>query len=161
MVELESGRQLRVEKIREGTVIDHITSGTALAVLRILNISGREGFIVSILMNVPSKKLGKKDIVKIEGREISPKEVAEIALVAPKATINIIRDFKVIKKEQVKLPSIVKDIIRCPNQRCITNSQEPVKQLFYVENEDPVVLRCHYCSVLIEKDEIIKQFYRE
>ncbi|MCX8176079.1 MAG: aspartate carbamoyltransferase regulatory subunit [Candidatus Bathyarchaeota archaeon] len=160
MTESESGRQLRVEKIREGTVIDHITSGTALAVLRILNISGREGFIVSILMNVPSKKLGKKDIVKIEGREISPKEVAEIALVAPKATINIIRDFNVIKKEKVKLPSIVKDIIKCPNQRCITNSQEPVKQLFYVENEDPVVLRCHYCNVLIEKDEIIKQFYK-
>ncbi|MGP3667266.1 MAG: aspartate carbamoyltransferase regulatory subunit [Candidatus Bathyarchaeota archaeon] len=159
MTEPESGRQLRVEKIREGTVIDHITSGTALAVLRILNISGREGFIVSILMNVPSKKLGKKDIVKIEGREISPKEVAEIALVSPKATINIIRDFNVIKKEKVKLPAIVKDIIKCPNQRCVTNSQEPVKQLFYVENEDPIVLRCHYCNVLVEKDEIIKQFY--
>ena len=89
MVELESGRQLRVEKIREGTVIDHITSGTALAVLRILNISGREGFIVSILMNVPSKKLGKKDIVKIEGREISPKEVAEIALVEENSGLTV------------------------------------------------------------------------
>ena len=152
---------LRVSKIKDGTVIDHITSGHALDVVKILGITGKSGNIVTIAMNVPSKRMGKKDIVKIEGREISPKEVAEIALVAPKATINIIRDFKVIKKEQVKLPSIVKDIIRCPNQRCITNSQEPVKQLFYVENEDPVVLRCHYCSVLIEKDEIIKQFYRE
>jgi len=155
---LKTGRKLRVEKIREGTVIDHITGGTALAVLRILKITGHEGFIVSVLMNVPSRKLGKKDIVKIEGREISPKEVAEIALVAPKATINIIRNFNVIKKEKVKLPKIVKNIVKCTNPSCITNSKEPVKQIFHVESEDPVILRCYYCGTLLGKNEIIEQF---
>jgi aspartate carbamoyltransferase regulatory subunit len=64
--------ELRVKKICDGTVIDHIAAGNALAVLRILGIKGREGTVVSILMNVPSKTLGKKDIVKIEGRELSP-----------------------------------------------------------------------------------------
>lgn len=147
-----------MEKIREGTVIDHITGGTALAVLRILKITGHEKFIVSVLMNVPSKKLGKKDIVKIEGREISPKEVAEIALVAPKATINIIRNFNVVKKEKVKLPKVVKGIVKCTNPSCITNSPEPVEPVFYVESEDPIVLRCYYCSTLLDKSAIVKQF---
>jgi len=155
---LKAYRKLRVEKIREGTVIDHITGGTALAVLRILNITGHEGFIVSVIMNVPSKKLGKKDIVKIEGREISPKEVAEIALVAPKATINIIRDFNVVKKEKVKLPDIVKDIIKCTNPSCITNSPEPVKPVFHVKSKDPILLRCYYCGTILDKNAIIKQF---
>ncbi|RLI04622.1 aspartate carbamoyltransferase regulatory subunit [Candidatus Bathyarchaeota archaeon] len=155
---LKTGKKLRVEKIREGTVIDHITNGTALAVLRILKISGHEGFIVSVLMNVPSKKLGKKDIVKIEGREISPTEVAEIALVAPKATINIVRNFEVIRKEKVKLPEIVKGIVKCTNPSCISNSREPIEPSFYVENEDPVILRCYYCGTILEKEAIIKQF---
>jgi len=155
---LKASRKLRVEKIREGTVIDHITGGTALAVLRILKITGHEKFIVSVLMNVPSKKLGRKDIVKIEGREISPKEVAEIALIAPKATINIIRNFNVVKKEKVKLPEVVKGIVKCTNPSCITNSPEPVEPVFHVESEDPIILRCYYCGTLLDKNAIVKQF---
>ena len=152
-------KELRVEKIRDGTVIDHITAGTALAVLRILGITGREGYVVSVLMNVPSRKLGRKDIVKVEGRELSPEEVDKIALVAPKATINIIRNFEVFRKEQVKPPSIIMGILKCPNMSCITNSREPVKPTFHVEVEgDRLNLRCHYCGIILERDEILKQF---
>ena len=88
---------LRVSKIKDGTVIDHITSGHALDVVKILGITGKSGNIVTIAMNVPSKRMGKKDIVKIEGRELKAEEVDKIALIAPNATINIIRDYKVVE----------------------------------------------------------------
>src|SRR4029077_13876464 len=84
-----------VKKIRNGTVIDHISAGHALDVLKILRISGGEGDIVSVAMNVPSKTDSKKDIVKVENRELKPGEVDKIALIAPGATINIIRDYEV------------------------------------------------------------------
>ena len=152
-------RELRVEKIRDGTVIDHITAGTALAVLRILGITGREGYIVSVLMHVPSRKLGRKDIVKVEGRELDPDEVDRIALVAPKATINIIRNFEVARKEPVKPPSMIRGVLKCPNVACITNSREPVKPTFYVEGEgDNLSLRCYYCGTIMRREEFLKQF---
>lgn len=153
-----ASEELRVEKIKDGTVIDHIDAGTALAVLRILSITGREGYVVSLLMNVPSKKLGKKDMVKVEGRELSPTEVHEIALVAPNATINIIRNFKVLRKERVKPPSLVRELLKCPNPACVTNSLEPVKAVFHVEVSDGVILRCYHCGTVMEKEDILKQF---
>lgn len=153
-----SEQELRVEKIREGTVIDHITGGAALAVLRILKISGHEGFVVSVLMNVPSKKLGKKDIVKIEGRELSPAEVDSIALLAPKATVNIIRNSEVIKKEKIKPPKEISTLLKCTNSTCITNSSEPIKAIFQLDTEEPLILRCYYCGVTLTKDEITQQF---
>ncbi len=149
---------LRVSKIRNGTVIDHITSGHALDVAKILGITGKSGNIVTIAMNVPSKRMGKKDIVKIEGRELKAEEVDKIALIAPNATINIIRDYKVVEKKRVQLPKVIKNIVRCANPACISNSNEPVQPTFYVESQEPLYLKCHYCGYLMERDEILKQF---
>ena len=149
---------LRVSKIRDGTVIDHITSGHALDVVKILGITGKSGNIVTIAMNVPSKRMGKKDIVKIEGRELKAEEVDKIALIAPNATINIIRDYKVVDKKRVQLPKVIKNIVRCANPACISNSNEPVQPTFYVESQEPLYLKCHYCGYLMERDEILKQF---
>jgi len=149
---------LRVSKIRNGTVIDHITSGHALDVVKILGITGKSGNIVTIAMNVPSKRMGKKDVVKIEGRELKAEEVDKIALIAPNATINIIRDYKVVDKKRVQLPKVIKNIVRCANPACISNSNEPVQPTFYVESQEPLYLKCHYCGYLMERDEILKQF---
>ena len=149
---------LRVSKIKDGTVIDHITSGHALDVVKILGITGKSGNIVTIAMNVPSKRMGKKDIVKIEGRELKAEEVDKIALIAPNATINIIRDYKVVEKKRVQLPKVIKNIVRCANPACISNSKEPVQPTFYVESQEPLYLKCHYCGYLMERDEILKQF---
>ncbi|MCD6240433.1 aspartate carbamoyltransferase regulatory subunit [Candidatus Bathyarchaeota archaeon] len=149
---------LRVSKIKNGTVIDHITSGHALDVVKILGITGKSGNIVTIAMNVPSKRMGKKDIVKIEGRELKAEEVDKIALIAPNATINIIRDYKVVEKKRVQLPKVIKNIVRCANPACISNSNEPVQPTFYVESQEPLYLKCHYCGYLMERDEILKQF---
>ncbi len=154
--EHEAGeRVLKVAKIKEGTVIDHITAGYALTVLKILRITGQEGFIVSVAMNVPSGKLGRKDVVKIEGRELSPEEVDRIALVAPRATINIIRNYEVVEKRRVKLPKVIKNIVKCVNPACITNSREPVEPKFYVVSEEPLRLKCHYCGRIMERSDVL------
>lgn len=153
-----SRKTLRVSKIRDGTVIDHITRGHALDVLRILGITGREGSVVTVAMNVPSGKLGVKDMVKVEGRELNSREAAEIALLAPGATINIIRNYRVAEKQRVKLPELLKGVVRCANPACVSNSDEPIQPTFYVEHEEPLRLRCHYCGYIMEREEVLKQF---
>lgn len=153
-----SETELRVSKIKDGTVIDHITGGHALDVTRILGITGREKRVITIAINVPSKLYKTKDIVKIEGREFNPQEVHKIALLAPHATINIIRDYKVVKKQKVKLPKMIEDIIKCSNPACISNSNEPVQPKFYVECEEPLLLKCHYCGFIIEKKDVLEKF---
>jgi len=151
-------KTLRVSKIKDGTVIDHITSGHALDVVKILGITGRAGGVVSVAMNVPSKKLGVKDIVKVEGRELNSEEVDKIALLAPHATINIVRDYKVVEKQRVKLPNVIRGTVKCANPTCISNSGEPIQSTFYVECEEPLLIKCHYCGYIMEKPDILKQF---
>jgi len=114
--------------------------------------------IVTIAINVPSKSLGVKDMVKIEGRELKSDEVDKIALLAPHATINIVRDYKVAEKQVVKLPDVIHDIVRCTNPACISNSDEPIMPTFYVEREEPLHMKCHYCGHIMEKPDILKQF---
>lgn len=138
--------ELRVKPIKNGTVIDHIAGGQALNVLKILGISGTTDATVSVVMNVDSKKLGKKDIVKVEDRELKEEEVNKIALIAPAATINIIRDYNVVEKRTVDLPDEIVDVVRCQNPSCISNSSEPIKSRMLVKAKNPVLLRCIYCE---------------
>jgi len=151
-------KTLRVSKIKDGTVIDHITCGHALDVIKILGITGRVDGVVTVAMNVPSKTVGVKDMVKIEGRELKSEEVDKIALLAPHATINIIRNYKVAEKQRVKLPTVIRGIVKCANPACISNSKEPVQPTFYVDSEDPLRLRCHYCGYIMEKKDVLRQY---
>jgi aspartate carbamoyltransferase regulatory subunit len=153
-----SETELRVSKIKDGTVIDHITGGHALDVVKILGITGREKRVITIAINVPSKRFKAKDIVKVEGRELNPQEVHKIALLAPHASINIIRDYKVVEKQRVHLPKTIDDIIKCANPACISNSNEPVVGKFYVNSDEPLRLKCHYCGYIMEKSEVLQQF---
>jgi len=138
---------IRVRPIRDGTVIDHIPPGLAFAVLSILGITSGHGSVVSVVMNVQSKALGgRKDIVKIEARELEKREIDKIALIAPLATINIIRGFKVAKKYKVKLPEVLEGILACPNPNCISNQKEPVAGKSIVESREPLVVTCYYCG---------------
>jgi len=138
-------KELKIQPIKNGTVIDHITAGNAVKVLHILGITKSSSFIVSVAMNVKSK-LGKKDIVKVENRELDPHEVDKIALVAPKASINIIRDYNVVEKHRVELPDEIIGIVSCSNPTCISNANEPVKSRFIVINKDPTRIKCYYCE---------------
>lgn len=150
-------RELKVSKIKDGTVIDHIRGGYALDVVRILGISGKERRVMTIAINVPSRKFRVKDVVKIEGKALDSQEVNRIALVAPHATINIVRDYEVIEKLEVKLPSVFEGILRCINPCCISNSNEPITSKFYTKKEEPVLLKCYYCGFPIEQANILKQ----
>lgn len=151
--------ELIVRRIRNGTVMDHISKGQALNVLKILGIRGGEEYTVSIVMNVESRKIGKKDIMKIEGRELAPTEVDRIALIAPKATINTIKNYRVTKKMKVKLPDEIKGILNCTNPNCVSNKhREPVKPSFTVASRTPILLVCKYCGTYISHDEVVAQY---
>ncbi len=155
---MKENESLLVRRIREGVVIDHIPAGRSLNVLKLLGITGREGFRVAIVMNVESRKLGKKDIVKIEGRFLSPDEYNKIALIAPTATINIIKDYKVVSKSKAVLPEIIVGILRCNNPTCITRKRgEPIEPRFKKLSEKPVRLQCMYCGSILGEEDIIKQ----
>jgi aspartate carbamoyltransferase regulatory subunit len=155
---LETTQELYVRKIKDGSVIDHITPGYALEVLRILGINGKEGEVFSAAINVQSKKHRSKDIVKIQDRELKPSEVDKIALIAPNATINIIRDYGVVSKKPVQLPATIRGILRCDNPSCVSNSREPVEAQFGVEQREPVRLRCYFCGHIMEREDTLKQF---
>jgi aspartate carbamoyltransferase regulatory subunit len=149
-------KELKVKPIKNGTVIDHITANKALSVLKILGLPSKKS-AVTIAMNVRSSQMGSKDIVKIEGRELAPKEVDKIALIAPQATINIVRDYEIVGKGKVDLLNQINDILNCLNPNCITNTEEPVTTRFYVMGKKPVILRCYYCERIMDEGEIESQ----
>jgi len=151
-----SEKELRVSKIKDGTVIDHISGGYALDVVKILGITGREKRVMTIAINVPSKRFRVKDIVKIEGRALNSQEVNRIALVAPHASINIIRNYCVVETSAVKLPQVIESTVKCVNPTCISNSEEPVSTRFYVKSEEPLMLKCHYCGYILEKADVLQ-----
>jgi len=138
-------KPMKIPRIKNGTVIDHITSGNALKVLRILGIPRQNTYTVSVAMNVQGK-LGKKDIVKVENRELAREEVDKIALIAPKATINIIRDYQVAEKHKVELPDEFRGIACCQNPTCISNTGEPVQSRFIVLDKEIPRIKCYYCQ---------------
>ncbi len=142
-------KEFKVSPIKNGTAIDHITPGMALKVLKILGITGTQGSIISVAMNVPSGKCERKDIVKIENRELEPQEINKIALIAPSATFNIIRDFNVDKKHNVELPDVIEGIVRCENTNCISNKAEPIIPKCIVISKTLVTLKCFYCDRMI------------
>ena len=159
MSEKVGDEKIRIVKIHDGTVIDHIRAGKALEVLKILGITGEDGNIVTLAMNISSSKIEKKDIVKVEHRFLEEEEVARIALVAPEATINLIEDSKIIKKTRVELPDTISDVVECTNQRCVTNKErEPIQSKYEVVSNKPIQLKCLYCWTLIEEQDIIEQF---
>lgn len=141
----ESKENLKVSKIANGTVIDHIKAGSAFRVLKILGIDEGYKDTVSIMINAKSRALGKKDIVKIENRNIDKKEADKISLLSETGTVNLIKDSKIIKKYVVEIPKSIENVLICPNPECITN-HEDVETKFYVESKNPVILVCRYCE---------------
>lgn len=147
-------KEIKITPIENGTVIDHINRGQAMKVLKIIGIMDTEiDSIVSIAMNVNSST-GRKDIVKVENMELKSEDLDRISLISPQATVNIIRDYGVIEKHRVKIPEIVKGIVRCVNSTCITNQNEPIEPEFEVTGEDPVSLKCIYCGKEMRGEEI-------
>ncbi|RLC53233.1 MAG: aspartate carbamoyltransferase regulatory subunit [Candidatus Cloacimonadota bacterium] len=140
---MEQVKQIKVNAIKNGTVIDHITAGRVQKVLEIVNLDSPE--TVMIGMNLHSNKIGKKDIIKIENKVLSQDEVNSIALIAPKATLIIIKDFEVVSKDYLELPEKISNLIVCPNPKCITN-EEIINSEFRLTEDTPPQVRCSYCE---------------
>jgi len=145
-------KELQVKALKNGTVIDHIPSDKLFKVVSLLQLDGVDNQI-TIGNNLNSKFMGKKGIIKITDRYYKDEEISRIALIAPSAKINIIRDFEVIEKKVLVLPDVFSGIVKCPNPKCITNN-EPMKTRFEVINKESIVLKCVYCEREITQEDI-------
>lgn len=147
-------RPYKVYAIKEGTVIDHIPPFKAMKVIEILGANEPGDSIVTVGINMESKKKGRKDVVKIENKTLTKEHLNKIALIAPSATINIIKDHNVAEKRKVEVPNEIKGSIKCANPNCITRKQD-VKTYFHVAEKDPLKVKCHYCEKVFEGDDIL------
>ena len=140
--------ELMVRRIKEGTVIDHIDEGKGIQVLDALRIDGKDGSLITIALNVPSGKSKKKDIIKVENKFLKDDDTNKIAVIAPKATINIIKNYKLIEKRRVALPNEIDRIFRCSNPDCITNSTEHIESIMDLIDKEKMILKCRYLSLI-------------
>jgi len=151
MSELKKG-ELVVSAIRNGTVIDRIPPQSLFKVISILGLD-RINAQITFGNNLDSKKLGKKAIIKITDKFFDDGEVNKIALVAPEAKLNTIRDYRVVEKREVTVPDEVTGIVKCVNPKCITNN-ERITTRYYVIGKKPVTLKCHYCEKMVEQEQM-------
>lgn len=148
----DAKKELKISAIGEGTVIDHIPTDATFKVVEILNLENHNG-IVSIATNLQSKSIGNKGIVKVGGKSLTQEEVNKIAIVAPDATVNIIKNYDVKEKIKVKTPDVIDNVVKCSNPVCVTNNEQ-VATKFYVVKKDPLKIKCHYCERSMGKEDI-------
>jgi len=146
----DNKQELQVAALKDGTVIDHIPSEKLFTVVSLLRLDEMECNI-TIGFNLESKKLGKKGIIKIADKFFCDEEINRISAVAPNVKLNIIRDYEVVEKKEVKMPDDFRGIVKCPNPQCITNN-EPMATLFHVIDKDNI--KCHYCEKEQKREEI-------
>jgi aspartate carbamoyltransferase regulatory subunit len=145
-------KELQVKALENGTVIDHIPSDKLFKVVSLLKLDGLKDQI-TIGNNLSSNQMGTKGIIKVADRYYAEEEVNRIALIAPMAKINIIKNFEVIEKKILTLPDNFIGLVKCPNPKCITNN-EPMKTRFETVSKEPVVLKCLYCEREVQEDGI-------
>lgn len=138
---------LKVTSIQKGIVIDHITSGKGLKIFQKLNLDKMDTPVV-LLMNVPSQKLGKKDIIKIQ--DYVNIDFTILGLIDPNITINIIEDDRIVDKKDIVIPKKVTGMIKCKNPRCITSIDDYVEPEFTLVPNGKIQYRCSYCEELTE-----------
>ena len=149
-----SRKELVVSALENGTVLDHIPAKNVYKALDILNLKGIENQI-TIGINLVSKVHGEKGIIKIADKFFEDEELNKLALIAPNATVNIIRDFKVVEKKKLVMPKEVIGIAKCRNPKCVTNHQ-PIKTRFAtVEKDNEIQLLCHFCEKITTTKYII------
>ena len=137
-------QELQVAALENGTVIDHIPSSKIFEVINLLHLEN-VSTSVTIGINLKSKKMGQKSILKIADRFFTDEELNQLSVVTPNVTLAIIRDFEVVEKKQVKMPDELIGIIKCDNHKCITNN-EPMKTHFHVLDKERGILQCRYCN---------------
>jgi aspartate carbamoyltransferase regulatory subunit len=136
--------KLKVSAIKEGTVIDHIPAKNLFKVISILGLDKIENQI-TFGTNLESERLGSKAIIKVSDKFFENDEINKIALIAPHAKLNIIREYEVVEKKVVEIPKEITGIVKCFNPKCITNN-ERITTRFKVVDTAPIALRCRYCE---------------
>jgi len=146
--------ELKVSAIRTGTVIDHIPAENTFRVFSMLNLENSTDHVY-FGTNLESKKLGKKGIIKISNKFFEPEEISKIALVAPHATLIVIKDYEIIKKERIALPREIDKIVKCVNPKCITNNQNVPTHFQVIKDHHGIMkLACHYCEKTMSMENI-------
>ena len=148
-------KELKVSALKNGTVIDHIPSGSLFKVVEILGLKHCTSQ-TTFGMNLESKRMGSKAIVKISERFFETAEINRIALVAPQAKLNVIKNYEVVEKKVVELPDHIEGLAKCMNPQCVTN-KEKVKTKFTVLSKKDVLLQCHYCEKMTDQDHLVIQ----
>lgn len=149
---MKEPKQLSVSAIQNGTVIDHIPAKNLFKVIQILGLDHIDNQI-TFGTNLESKKLGRKAIIKISGKSFEDADINRIALVAPDAKLNIIKDYEVVEKKVVEVPDTIVGIAKCMNPKCITNFEMVVTR-FRVVSKKNVALRCHYCDKITNQENL-------
>jgi aspartate carbamoyltransferase regulatory subunit len=144
--------ELQVAAIENGTVIDHIPADKLFSVVSLLGLQHMNNKI-TIGFNFDSAKLGKKGIIKIADKFLTDDELSRLSVVAPHVVMSIIRNFDVVEKHNVEMPSELHGIVKCANPKCITNN-EPMQTFFHVVDKENCVVRCHYCEKELQRNEI-------
>lgn len=147
--------KLKVSAIKDGTVIDHIPAENLFKVITILGLD-KFNNMITFGNNLDSDKLGSKAIIKVADKFFEDDEINKIALIAPNAKLNIIRDYEVAEKRIVKIPTEIKGIVKCFNPKCITNN-ETITTSFKVSSISPVALKCKYCEKFTTHDQLRMQ----
>lgn len=142
-------KKLQVEAIEQGSVIDHIPAHQGIKILKFFKFT-QTNEKVTVGLNLSTKSGEGKDLIKIENTFFNDQQANQLALFAPNATINQIKDFKVVNKFSVQLPSSFVGVLTCPNSNCISHN-EPVKSRFYVQQNSTLKLKCHYCEKAFER----------
>ena len=147
-----TGKELQVSAIKNGTVIDHIPCESVFQVIKILGLNEIEDQVL-FGTNLESQKMGKKGIVKVSNKFFEPDDINKIALVAPTATLIIIKNFRVVDKKKVEIPDSIEKIVKCFNPNCITNNENVITRFIVIDKLD-LRLKCHYCEKITAKENI-------
>lgn len=135
---------LNVGALKEGFVLDHIKAGKAMSIYNYLGLDKLD-CQVAIIKNASSKKMGRKDIIKIQG----PLDIVDLDILGfidHNITVSIIKDGEIVDKKKLSLPSTVKNVIKCKNPRCITSIEQELEHIFTLTDKDKQVYRCKYCE---------------
>jgi aspartate carbamoyltransferase regulatory subunit len=139
---------MNIDSIKNGIVLDHLTPGKGMEVYRLLGLDHLDCHI-AIIKNAPSRKMGKKDIIKIAEDIALDTEV--LGYICPGATVNIIKDGKLVEKKKMSLPERLTNVVECHNPRCITTTEQELPQIFVLTDAERAEYRCIYCETLAKR----------
>lgn len=152
-IECDNTQEYQVRAISDGTVIDHLPPSSIFKVIRLLHLEETTNPVI-FGSNLDSRLLGKKALLKIVDQYFDEGELGYLTLVAPSATISVIRDFNVVEKRQITPPEVVEGFVRCANPMCITNHERITTHFNVIQQSGELSLRCKYCEKITQQEQI-------